>query len=86
LVLAVFFLLLALCGFERTAEAQIQVVPDINTVAGNGTQGYSGDGGAATSAELHQPSRVAVDSAGDVYIADTNNQRIRKVAAGTGTK
>src|SRR5215469_5779138 len=51
----------------------------ITTVAGTGTQGYSGDGGAATSAQLYRPSGVAVDGAGNLYIADTNNRRIRKV-------
>jgi sugar lactone lactonase YvrE len=76
--------LLALCGLERTAEAQIQLVPDISTVVGSGTQGYSGDGGVATSAALHQPTGVAADSAGNLYIADFYNQVIRKVAAGTG--
>jgi len=57
---------------------------DIYTVAGNGTQGYSGDGGVATSAELNTPAGVAVDSAGDLYIADSGNQRIRMVTASTG--
>ncbi len=52
----------------------------ITTIAGNGTAGYSGDGGAATSAELDLPSAVAVDGSGNVYIADTDNQRIRKVS------
>ena len=85
LVVTVFFLLFVLCELERTSEAQIQVVPDISTIAGNGTQGYSGDGGAASSAELHQPDGIAVDSAGNLYIADFFNQVIRKVAAGTGT-
>jgi sugar lactone lactonase YvrE len=56
----------------------------INTVAGNGTAGYSGDGGAATSAELHGPNAVAVDTAGNIYIADYYNNRIRKVTASTG--
>jgi sugar lactone lactonase YvrE len=57
---------------------------NIATIAGNGTCCYSGDGGAATSAQLNYPDSVAVDSAGDVYIADTNNLRVRKVnAAGT---
>ena len=66
---------------------------EITTVAGNGTAGYSGDGGAAISAELGSPSGVAVDSAGNIYIADTSNNRIRKVntsgvittVAGNGT-
>ena len=56
----------------------------ISTVAGTGPQGYNGDGILATSAELHQPNGVAVDSAGNIYIADFSNQRIRKVNASTG--
>jgi len=61
-----------------------KVTPDgtISTVAGNGTGGYSGDGGPATSAELNYPDAVAVGSHGDVYIADTSNYRIRKVTTG----
>ena len=51
----------------------------ISTIAGNGIQGYSGDGGAATAGELNNPSGVAIDGSGNVYIADLNNQRIRKV-------
>jgi len=51
----------------------------ISTVAGNGTNGYSGDGGAATSAELSYPSSVAVDASGNLFIADGFNNRIRKV-------
>ncbi len=51
----------------------------ISTVAGNGTQGYTGDGGAATSAELHYPYGVAVDAKGNLYIADRDNHVIRKV-------
>ena len=56
----------------------------ISTVAGNGTGGYSGDGGAATSAELNGPDGVAVDPAGNIYIADYNNNRVRMVNASTG--
>ena len=67
--------------------------PIINTVAGNGTAGFSGDGGPATSASLNNPLEVAVDAAGNLYIADRANNRIRKVdtsgtittVAGTGT-
>lgn len=51
----------------------------ISTVAGTGTAGFSGDGNAATSAQLSSPQGVWVDSAGTLYIADTYNQRIRKV-------
>ncbi len=56
----------------------------ITTVAGNGTAGSTGDGGAATSAELYSPTVGFVDAAGNIYISDYNNARIRKVAAGTG--
>ncbi|MCM2357034.1 MAG: Ig-like domain repeat protein [Geobacteraceae bacterium] len=56
----------------------------ITTVAGNGTGAYAGDNGPATSASLYSPSRVAIDSSGNLFIADTTNHRIRKVAIGTG--
>jgi uncharacterized protein (TIGR03437 family) len=54
----------------------------INTVAGNGTGGYAGDGSAATSAELLNPGAVALDSSGNLYIADTSNHVIRMVTTG----
>ena len=54
----------------------------ITTVAGNGTSGFSGDGGAATSAELNNPISVALDAANNLYIADSGNNRIRKVSGG----
>jgi uncharacterized protein (TIGR03437 family) len=57
----------------------------ITTVAGNGTLGYSGDNGPATLAQLNYPSAVAVDPVGNLYIADTQNQRIRKVSGGVIT-
>ena len=56
----------------------------ITTIAGNGTGGYNGDGIAATNAQLSAPMQVAADASGNVYIADFNNIRIRKVMAGTG--
>ena len=56
----------------------------ITTIAGNGTGGYSGDGGIATNATLYHPFGVAVDSNGNIYIADHNNNRIRKVNSTTG--
>src|SRR4029077_7498693 len=52
---------------------------------GNGTSGFSGDGGPATSAELQAPEGAAVDAAGNVVIADTFNHRVRVVAASPGT-
>lgn len=63
------------------------------TIAGTGAPGYSGDGGPAAAAELNAPSGVTLDGAGNIYIADTQNQRIRMIApdgtistiAGTGT-
>ena len=56
----------------------------MTTIAGNGTGGYSGDNAPATSAQLRNPTDVAVDAAGNVYIADQDNHRVRKVAALTG--
>jgi sugar lactone lactonase YvrE len=53
----------------------------IHTVAGNGTAGFSGDGGPATSAQLNFPYSVLVDSIGDFYVADGSNNRVRKVDA-----
>jgi len=53
----------------------------ISTVAGNGTCGYSGDGGLATDAELSQPFGVAVDASGNVFVADTPNCAIRKISS-----
>jgi sugar lactone lactonase YvrE len=55
----------------------------VTTVAGTGEQGFAGDGGPATSALLDSPAGVAVDAAGNIYIADTHNQRVRKVNNGT---
>jgi uncharacterized protein (TIGR03437 family) len=55
----------------------------ISTYAGTGTAGSSGDGSAATSAQLNGPQGLAVDSAGNLYIADTQNHRVRKVTGGT---
>jgi len=66
----------------------------IETVAGNGTEGYSGDGGPAVQAKLYLPHGVAVDASGNIYIADTYNHCVRKVdtsgiittVAGDGTR
>ena len=56
----------------------------ITTVAGNGVMGYGGDGGPATAASLNSPQSVAFDAAGDLYIADFANSRVRRVDAKTG--
>jgi sugar lactone lactonase YvrE len=54
----------------------------IAVVAGSGAPGFSGDGGLATAAQLQDPNGVAVDAAGNLYIADTGNNRIRRVTPG----
>ena len=72
-------------GSTGTFYGQAMTAGHIYTVAGNGTVGYSGDGGPATSAALTRPEAVTVDTAGNLLIGDTDNQRIRVVAAVTGT-
>jgi uncharacterized protein (TIGR03437 family) len=51
----------------------------IQSIAGTGRPGFSGDGGAATSAELNQPYGIAVDQAGNLYVADLGNARVRRI-------
>jgi len=65
---------------DGTYYGQAMTAGDIYTVAGNGTGGFSGDGGPATSAELNHPQGVTVDTAGDLLVADVSNNRIREVA------
>ncbi len=62
----------------------LRIAPDGTTtvVAGNGIAGYSGDGGLATDASLNDPSAIALDSAGNLYIADTHNNLVREVSNG----
>ncbi|HTS38123.1 MAG TPA: chitobiase/beta-hexosaminidase C-terminal domain-containing protein [Candidatus Solibacter sp.] len=82
-----YFVLIGVCAFvSSTGLAQISLPGPgyINTVAGNGTAGYSGDGALATRAEIYGPSGLALDSAGNLYFAEFYNQRIRKVTASTG--
>jgi hypothetical protein len=61
------------------------VLGDIYAVAGTGTAAFAGDGGGAATTALNAPSGVAVDSSGDVFIADTSNDRVRMVPASSGT-
>jgi sugar lactone lactonase YvrE len=80
---------------ERYANRVRKVSPDgiITTVAGNGTAAYAGDGAPATAASLNDPVGLAMDSAGNLFIADHGNGRVRKVSpwgvistvAGNGT-
>jgi uncharacterized protein (TIGR03437 family) len=71
--------------FAENGDSRIREINatslDISTAAGNGTPGYSGDGSTASSGQLNSPTGVAVDSAGNLYIADTLNCRIRKVTS-----
>lgn len=70
--------------FAESATARVRKIDKsgiITTVAGNGTQGFAGDGGAAKSAELAVPTGVAFDSKGNLYIAEEYGNRIRKVDA-----
>ncbi|MBU6429228.1 MAG: hypothetical protein KGR26_09480, partial [Cyanobacteria bacterium REEB65] len=71
--------------FADTANNRVRRVQSgtLSTIAGNGTGGFSGDGGAASSAELNQPGGVAIDDAGRVYVSDSANARIRTIVAGT---
>jgi len=71
---------------DRSDNRVRKVAPSgtIATLAGNGQNGYGGDGGPSTMAILNTPNGIAVDSAGNVYIADAGNNRIRRVSASTG--
>jgi hypothetical protein len=73
---------LYIADFVNSRVRKVDTGGIITTVAGNGTQGYSGDGGAATSAEIKLPEGIAVDDSGNLYIADNGNSRIRKVSGG----
>lgn len=75
-------LLIADQGNSRIRK--IDLSGNISTVAGNGTAGYSGDGGQATAAELNGPSGITVGPAGDLMISDTYGQRVRFVSHWNG--
>jgi sugar lactone lactonase YvrE len=71
-------------GGQQHRVFKVSSTGTLTVLAGTGFPGYGGDGGPATAAQLYYPSAVAVDSSGNVYIADTYNLRIRKVTASTG--
>jgi uncharacterized protein (TIGR03437 family) len=73
---------LYIADYGNNRIRKLSAAGQITTVAGNGTPGFSGDNGLATSAQLNSPGGIAVDSAGNLYIADSMNNRIRKVAGG----
>jgi len=82
---------LYIAEFGANVVRKVSAGGSISTVAGNGNAGYSGDGGPATSAQLNGPQGVAVDDGGNLYIADTANNVVRRVTgnvittiAGTG--
>lgn len=68
-----------IADFGNNAIRKVDASGVITTVAGTGTAGYSGDGGAATAAKLYHTAGVAVDNAGNVFIADSWNNVVRKV-------
>lgn len=65
--------------FQNNVVRKVNAEGVITTIAGNGTEGYSGDGYKATAAQLHGPWGIAVDEAGNVYFSDKENHAIRKV-------
>lgn len=73
---------LYLVDTQRNQVLEATLGGQLLVVAGNGTQGFAGDGGPATAAELNAPQAIAIDAAGSLYIADTGNDRIRIVQAG----
>ena len=77
---------------NRNQAFEVSLAGGLTTIAGTGTQGFSGDNGSAINAELNAPQGIAVDPSGTIYIADTGNHRIRSITsgqiatiAGTGT-
>lgn len=70
--------------FGNHCVRKVSVGGIITTICGNGTSGVSGDGGPASAALLYNPCDVAFDAAGNLYIADQNNYRIRKISSTTG--
>lgn len=77
---------LLICDVENNRIRQINPVTGvISTFAGTGVAGFFGDGGAPTVAKLNRPHRINCDGSGNTYIADINNQRVRKVTMGAAS-
>ncbi len=76
---------LLIADAARNEVFEITLGGVLSVVAGDGTQGFSGDGGPATAAELNAPTSVGIGTDGTLYIADTGNQRVRAIQAGTIT-
>jgi hypothetical protein len=76
--------MLLLAADAASGQISLPAPGNIDTVAGYGTAAYSGDNGLATAADLYCPRNVAIDAVGNIYIADTCNERIRKVTVSTG--
>jgi sugar lactone lactonase YvrE len=82
-------------NLQRTGCRIVRITPagSVKVIAGTGTCGFTGDGGPAVAAQLDDPNGLAFDSTGNLYVADANNQRIRRIdrngiiatVAGTGT-
>src|SRR5207248_1329657 len=74
--------------FSDTGNHRLRkITPDgvMHTIAGDGTAGYSGDNGPAVNARVNFPRRILLDKNGDLYVADTWNQAIRRISAADGT-
>ena len=75
---------LYVCDTTNAVVREIATNRVITTIAGDGTAGYAGDGGPATSAEMYSPSAIVIDSAGDLFVADASYAVVRKISVNTG--
>lgn len=73
------FVEMLVCDQDNNRIRKVDASGIINTIAGTGTPGYSGDGGMATATNLYRPNKVIQDIYGNIYIADLENNRIRKI-------